>query len=317
MTSVASGDRCRFRPPDVGAVVVWEVTDYCNLSCTHCCTDSGPERDRTYELDADTMRQAASDMVRAGVTEFYFSGGEPFVRLDLLDLIASIDPSTVEVYCNTNGYYVDEKVAARLANTAMRRVTVSIDGHTRGIHALVRGKATSYDRAVNAVRVLLASGVPVRVSHVIHPGNLDHVEGFCETMAGLGVSAMVLNTVFPAGRAARFPALALDSSQMASLAPRLDDLATSYGARGVSIDHSVGKPPTSDIEGCPAGRTVFYVAANGDVSTCSWLYKIDPGRFTLGNLAQASFASLHATAEENLRGVRALATHCPLPMLDR
>lgn len=315
MTATASGDRCRFRPPDAGAVVVWEVTDYCNLSCTHCCTDSGPERDRTYELDAETMRQAASDMVQAGVTEFYFSGGEPFVRLDLLDLIASIDPAAVEVYCNTNGYYVDEKVASRLANTAMRRVTVSIDGHTRDVHALVRGKATSYDRAVNAVRVLLLSGVPVRISHVVHPGNLDHVEDFCETMAGLGVTAMVLNTVFPAGRAARFPVLALDSSQMASLATRLDDLATAYGERGVSIDHSVGKPPASDIEGCPAGRTVFYVAANGDVSTCSWLYKIDPGRFALGNLARAPFAHLHATAEENLREVRTLATHCPLPVL--
>lgn len=312
--TVNDGDRCRFRPPDVGATVIWEVTDYCNLECLHCCTDSAPTRARDHDLDTGRMIATARELTVNGVTELYFSGGEPFARSDMVDIIASVD-ADVEVYCNTNGYFLDSAIASALVGTALRRMTVSIDGHNRELHALVRGKPSSYDRAVAAVRHLLAAGVPVRVSHVVHPANVNHVAHFCEEMAALGVTAAVINTVFPAGRAARNPHLTLSSDRERQLLSELEGLKTRYSERGMQIDHSVGAPEPNKTEGCPGGHTVYFVAANGDVSTCSWLYKIDPARFRLGNLWKSSFAEVRANVEAMMRPVRALATHCPLPAI--
>ncbi|ONK13166.1 radical SAM protein [Streptomyces sp. MP131-18] len=314
MTSTL-GDRCRFRPPETGATVIWEVTDFCNLACTHCLSDSSPERSRQDDLETARMISAVREMTEAGVTEFYFSGGEPFAREDFSDIIAAVDPGVAEVYCNTNGYYVTPEVAGALAGTALRRMTVSIDGHDRAAHALVRGKPSSFDRAVAAVQHLLAANVPVRVSHVVHPGNVDHVEEFCATMARIGVDALLINSVFLAGRAARHPQLLLPSERQQDLFDELTALQDQYAQRGIQIDHSLGTPEPNDTPGCPAGRRVFHVAPNGDLSTCSWLYKLDPDRFRLGNLKTSSYAKLLPGVEPMMGPVRALAACRPLPVM--
>jgi molybdenum cofactor biosynthesis enzyme MoaA len=103
-------------------------------------------------------------MTSSGVTEFYLTGGEPFARDDLVDIIAAIDPNVAEVYVNTNGYFITQEVADALSGTALRRITVSVDGHNREAQALVRHKPTSFDRAIVGVERLLAAGVPVRVN---------------------------------------------------------------------------------------------------------------------------------------------------------
>lgn len=309
------GDRCRFRPPAEGATVVWEVTNYCNLSCTHCLSDSSPQIPRTDDLGTPRFLDAVREMTSSGVTEFYLSGGEPFARDDLVDIIAAIDPNVAEVYVNTNGYFITQEVAEALPETALQRVTVSVDGHNREIQSLVRGKPTSFDRAVRGVERLLTAGVPVRVSHVVHPGNVDYVTDFCAEMARIGAEALVINSVFPAGRAARHPELGLPAQRRQKLFDELTELQAKYKRLGIQIDHSLGKPLPSDVEGCPAGQSVFFVAPNGDVSTCSWLYKLDEDRFRLGNLKENSFGELRAGVETMMRPVRELAERCPLPVL--
>jgi MoaA/NifB/PqqE/SkfB family radical SAM enzyme len=311
----ATGDRCRFRPPVEGATVVWEVTNYCNLSCTHCLSDSSPQIPRTDDLSTSRFLDTVREMTSSGVTEFYLTGGEPFARGDLVDIIAAIDANVAEVYVNTNGYFITQEVANTLRGTALRRITVSVDGHNRESQALVRLKPTSFDRAVVAVKRLLAAGVPVRISHVVHPGNVDHVAEFCAGMARMGVEALVINSVFPAGRAARHPELPLSTGRKQELFEELTELQARYKQVGMQIDHSLGKPQPSDVEGCPAGRSVFFVAPNGDFATCSWLYKLDQDRFRLGNLEETSFTELRAGVEAMMRPVRDLATACPLPML--
>ncbi|MFI0141484.1 MULTISPECIES: radical SAM protein [Streptomyces] len=309
------GDRCRFRPPAEGATVVWEVTNYCNLSCKHCLSDSSPQIPRSSDLSTTRFLDAVREMTSSGVTEFYLTGGEPFARDDLVDIIAAIDPNVAEVYVNTNGYFITQEVADALSGTALRRITVSVDGHNREAQALVRHKPTSFDRAIVGVERLLAAGVPVRVSHVAHPGNVDYVAEFCAQMALLGVEALVINSVFPAGRAARHPELALTAERKQELFDELTELQAKYRQLGMQIDHSLGKPQPSDVEGCPAGQSVFFVAPNGDLATCSWLYKLDQDRFRLGNLEEASFTELRAGVEAMMRPVRELATACPLPVL--
>lgn len=310
-----TGDRCRFRPPTEGATVVWEVTNYCNLSCTHCLSDSSPQIPRTDDLSTSRFLDTVRDMASSGVTEFYLTGGEPFTRDDLVDIIAAIDPKVAEVYANTNGYFITQEIADALSGTALRRITVSVDGHNRESQALVRLKPASFDRAIVAVERLLAAGVPVRVSHVVHPGNVDHVSEFCAEMARMGVEALVINSVFPAGRAARHPELALPAGRKQKLFDELTELQAKYKQLGMQIDHSLGKPQPSDVEGCPAGQSVFFVAPNGDLATCSWLYKLDQDRFRLGNLEEASFTELRAGVEAMMRPVRELATACPLPVI--
>lgn len=308
-------ESCRFRHPPKGAMVIWELTRYCNLACLHCCTDSDPRVKRDGDLSTDVIRQAITEMLDLDVREFFFSGGEPLTRPDFTDLVASIDGGRADVFANTNGYYLSADVARRLATTALRRMTISIDGSRADIHAKLRGKPTSYDRAITAVRSCLTQGVPVRVSHVAAAPNLHGVEEFVRQMVDLGVDQIVVNTVFPAGRAARHPELLLDSDQSAALEQRLHLLRAECREVGVDLDFSLGAGASDDVPaGCPAGRQVLYIAADGSVSGCSWLYKLDPERFTAGNLHDEPFSAIAARLR---RPNTEFASHegCPLPLL--
>jgi MoaA/NifB/PqqE/SkfB family radical SAM enzyme len=254
-------------------------------------------------------------MTAAGVCEFFFSGGEPLTRPDFVDIVAAVDPHRADVFVNTNGYYLTDAVAQRLAGTALRRVTVSIDGATRDIHALFRGKPTSYDQAVRAVLACRGAGLQVRVSHVVGAPNFGGVEEFVQRMIDLGVDRIVINTVFPAGRAGRYPHLQLTVEQVAQLEARLKTLRAASHEVGVDLDFSMGEPDAEDVpRGCPAGRQVLYVAADGTVSGCSWLFKLAPDRFAVGNLHDEPYTALaERLASQNL----SFAGHhgCPLPTL--
>lgn len=139
-----------------------------------------------------------------GIVEAVVTGGEPFLRKELtLGLIETLAGEGVGVTLNTNGWFVDEDVAARLG--ALRGVTahVSLDGARAGLHDGSRGVPGSWRRAVEGIDRLLGAGVGVCVVHVVTPDNAAAVPDFLEQMWSLGVPWVRVTPVVVTGAAAR------------------------------------------------------------------------------------------------------------------
>ena len=66
--------------------VIWEVTKYCNYQCKHCCA-SADLVDTKDELDTKKCKEVLKQLKDFGVEEIYFSGGEPFSRNDILEIL--------------------------------------------------------------------------------------------------------------------------------------------------------------------------------------------------------------------------------------
>lgn len=312
---MATRELCRFRLPRRGVAVLWEITRYCNLACLHCCTESSPAISRANDLSTDACISAIDEMLTFGVKEFYFSGGEPFARNDFIDIASSINGA--DVYVNTNGYYLTHTVAERLKDTALAGVTVSVDGATPGTHAAFRGRQTSWHKAIGAIRACLDTSLPLRVSHVVGIPNVHELEHFVASMHTLGVASIVVNTVFPVGRAGLHSELQLSSEAIATLAQRLEQLRDRYREEGLKIDFSLGPANHAGIPAaCPAGVQLLYISCDGDVSGCSWLYKLDPRTHRGGNLHADTFDTIaYRLGVMNTE----LRQHdgCPLPHLRR
>ncbi len=306
---------CRFRHPPVGAMVIWELTRFCNLACLHCCTESSPRLARDTDLSTEAIVRAIQEMQGAGVTEFFFSGGEPLSRSDFAEIVEAVDIGRAEAFVNTNGYWLDHALAERLATSALGRVTISLDGSTPEEHARVRLRRDSYFRALRAIDACNAAGIPVRVSHAIGSTNASGLEQFVEVVVQRGVKSIVMNTIFAAGRATAHPELLLPRTRLAEIEQRLVSLRDQYATAGVVIDFSFGGNEATDLpRACVAGTRVLYVSATGDLSGCSWLYKLDPGRFTVGNLRVDSFADLGGRLQMQAQEFSGVPG-CPLPML--
>lgn len=196
-------ERCRFRPPQRTRVLIWEVIDYCNLQCLHCCTDSGPWLPRKSAVTTEIAIRLLRNLLSVGVSDIVFSGGEPFFRTDFVEMLEAADSSTLEMFVNTNGYLVSRETARRVASAGLRRLTISLDGHNAEVHNRIRKHPKAFRRAVNAISECVDAGVPVRVSGVITPDLVDHVEEWIELVYSLGARVAVLNTMFPVGRGAQ------------------------------------------------------------------------------------------------------------------
>jgi MoaA/NifB/PqqE/SkfB family radical SAM enzyme len=205
--------RSGVRPPvDQPVGVKLELTYRCNLRCGFCYTDS-PRRtlEGTLDLPDDAWRGIVDDAIDLGVIEAVVTGGEPLLRRELaLELIERLGRAGVGVSLNTNGWFVDDELADRLAAVRGIRVHVSIDGASAQVHDVSRGVPGSWRRAVEAVDRLLARGVAVQAIHVVNPANAPTLDECLEHMWLLGVRAVGMSTVVPIGAAARAPGWAID-----------------------------------------------------------------------------------------------------------
>ena len=134
----------------------------CNLSCTHCFVSSGPGDLRHPLMDRGAVRARVLEAVALGVRECYFTGGEPFMNPELIEMLADtlvLAPCTVL----TNGLLLSSNRVATLAglSEASRHsleIRVSLDGPEAATHDRFRG-AGSFARALESLARLTGAGM--------------------------------------------------------------------------------------------------------------------------------------------------------------
>ncbi|MHB1023849.1 MAG: radical SAM protein [Acidobacteriaceae bacterium] len=147
------------------------VTDKCNLKCSYCYN----RLDRTQklklerenqiapELNTSEMKSLLDQLVSNGARRILFTGGEPLLRKDLLELIRYTrslsdirkqhGESAVKIELLTNAILINEQVADELC-TYVDTVTISLDGHEPHHHDVSRGKG-AFDATVESIRTLV------------------------------------------------------------------------------------------------------------------------------------------------------------------
>ncbi len=133
----------------------------CNLECRHCFISCSPHNHSFGFLDIDTVRRFLDESIPLGVKEYYFTGGEPFLHpqlVEILELTLGYGPATVL----TNGTVLKDAGLERLraadqASPYSLEFRVSLDGFTSQENDPVRGEGT-FDRILRGVRQLLSHG---------------------------------------------------------------------------------------------------------------------------------------------------------------
>jgi cyclic pyranopterin phosphate synthase len=153
------------------------LTDRCNLRCTYCMPADGlPWLDRQQALTADeVVRLVTIAVVDLGVRQVRFTGGEPLLRKDLLEIVercAAIDPRP-ELSLTTNAIGLAERAEA-LAAAGLDRVNVSLDSlHAQTFAEITRRPFLA--RVLEGVDAAARAGLgPVKINAVLLPGVNDH-----------------------------------------------------------------------------------------------------------------------------------------------
>jgi PqqA peptide cyclase len=178
----------------------YEITYKCNLRCMMCYNASGAADGRTDMTDEEWMA-VADESCRMGVLEAIVSGGEPFLRPDLVfRLLDFFRKNWIVPHLITNGWFITPEIARRLAEYPFGFIQVSIDGHTPEIHDRVRQVKGSWDRATRALQYLSSQGLPCRLAHTAVKFNYQHVPEIVDLAIALGARTVIFGKALAQGR---------------------------------------------------------------------------------------------------------------------
>ncbi|MCK8824447.1 putative heme d1 biosynthesis radical SAM protein NirJ1 [Fuchsiella alkaliacetigena] len=168
-----------------GPVVVWNMTRTCNLSCTHCYSDS---ENKSYdgELSTEEAKQFIDDLADFKVPVLLFSGGEPLIREDIFELAEYTAQKGIRPTISTNGTLITKEVAQRLKDIGVGYVGISLDGMPE-TNDKFRGKEGAFDRALEGMHNCLEIEQRVGLRFTINRHNFAELNDIFDLIEEEGI----------------------------------------------------------------------------------------------------------------------------------
>ena len=295
---------------DKKPVVVWNCTRTCNLRCVHCYAHSDARRCEG-ELTTVEAKAMIDDLAAFGTPVLLFSGGEPCLRDDLVELMAYAKSAGMRVVISTNGTLITEEAARQYAEVGLSYVGVSIDGASPETHDAFRGMEGSFERAMQGIRNARAAGIKVGLRMTINKRNWHEVEGVFDIMKREQINRACFYHLVYTGRGSELIDEDLDHEETRTCMRLLMDLTRQWFDEG-------GRPEILTVDNHADGPFIYLellrenperaaevmelLRFNGGNSTgngigcVSWDGEVYPDQFwrhfSLGNVRQRPFSEI-------------------------
>ncbi len=277
---------------DAPICLTWELTYACNLQCVHCLSSSGQRDDR--ELSTAEAKRVLDELREMQVFYINIGGGEPMVRRDFFELLEYATGIGIGVKFSTNGAFIDQEKARRLAALDYLDIQISLDGTDEATNDAVRGEG-SYALARRAMDNLRDAGFgPFKISVVVTRHNVSQLDEFKRLADSYGAQLRITR-LRPSGRGADtwhelHPTNAQQREIYGWLLAHGENVLT-----GDSFFHlnALGDP-LPGLNMCGAGRVVCLIDPIGDVYACPFVIHEE---FRAGNIRDAGFATIWKTSD--------------------
>src|SRR5512142_642183 len=181
-------------------VVIWEMTQACDLACLHCRASAQPSRD-PRELSTNEAKRLMDTIRTMGPPLFVLTGGDPLKRPDTISLVEYGTSIGLRVALTPSGTpLMTPPVLASLRDAGLARLAVSLDGSNAAIHDRFRGVPGSFEWSVRMLHAARELGLSTQVNTTISSNNLDDVEPLIALMGELGIALWSVFVVVPTGR---------------------------------------------------------------------------------------------------------------------
>jgi SynChlorMet cassette radical SAM/SPASM protein ScmF len=152
-------------------------------------------------LSTAEIRDILDQALPLGLETVKITGGEPFVRDDIVEIVSYAHGLGLSVLIESNAMLLTEEVVQALARSGgLGRVAVSLDGATPDSHAMLRGSRVSFEAAIQGIERLVRHGAQVQIISCLHRGNAQEMEDLIALATRLGASSIKFNPIMQLGR---------------------------------------------------------------------------------------------------------------------
>jgi MoaA/NifB/PqqE/SkfB family radical SAM enzyme len=272
----------------------FNITKRCNLYCSHCYNSSGEQH--SPELDFDTIVTVLEELEQRGIFKVTLAGGEPLFHPSIDAILDFLNGKALDVSIVTNGIPVsEERVQAFAACSALRSITVSIDGANAEDNDLVRGK-NAFARAtlgLKLIRRVFPRAVAVRVT--LTRCNIERICELPQLLSEWGVSALKVNRVNPYGRAVDNPGVLLTEEEYKDARGRLQVRCEEENISLEVPSFKYQQTLSGQVGLCRAGEESMEIDGDGNVYPCSFSF----GRFLAGNVRSCTFVDILSALQQH------------------
>lgn len=306
-------------------LLFWESTAACNLECIHCRRLDVAKELAKEDLTTQEAFRFIDDLATMGNPILVLSGGEPLYRPDIFEIARyAADTGRVKVAMATNGTLIDERIAKKIVEAGVERVSISLDGADAKTHDEFRKLPGSFEKALHGFRLLKKLGMSLQINSTIANHNVHQLQDLYQLALQLRADALHIFMLVPVGCGVEIAEDQMLSAQKyeetlnlfydlareakiqtkATCAPHyfriLRQRAKETGGMPAIKDphlrgHGMpkgGHPSMAAMtKGCLAGTGVCFISHKGEVFPCGYL------PVTSGNVRTKSFAEIWRTSE--------------------
>ena len=296
-------------------VVFWNLTDRCNLRCTHCYGSSGPGRTAEGELTTAEALGVIDDLADTGVPLILFSGGEPLLRRDIWELAVHARERGLRMALSTNGTLITPGIARRIRDCGIEYAGISLDGACAGTHDRFRNSPGAFEQSIRAFSACKEAGLRCGVRVTLTNENYRELEALVDLALFLGASRFCLYWLVPTGRGSdSYARLQLGRDQVTEALALLyrkaketdpasmEFLTVDAPQDCIHLLASMEQDGSEDLAdarglleslkgGCSAGTRVANIDAQGNVYPCQFARSPE---FLVGNIRNRPFSRIWA-----------------------
>lgn len=290
-------------------LVVWNVTNRCNLRCKHCYISA---EDRKYqdELTTAEAEEFIRNLADLQIPVLLFSGGEPLIREDIFHLSKLATELGVRVVLSTNGTLITPEMAESIKESGMQYVGISLDG-LHDIHDEFRCMPGAMDRSIEGIKNCMKLGINSGVRFTVNKYNREDLAGIIDLLVQEGIPRFCMYHLVYSGRGKKIVNMDTNLEEKRETIEFLIDKTIELYEKGVKAEiltvdnHADGvyiynylmkKNPERAEEvmqllkmhgGCSAGTKFANVDPQGNVHPCQFWQHVN-----LGNVRERKFGDI-------------------------
>jgi PqqA peptide cyclase len=288
-----------------------ELTHRCPLRCPYCSNPLELSR-ASAELDTATWSRVFTEAAALGVLQVHFSGGEPLVRRDLIELVAEATRAGLYVNLITSGVRLDAERLTRLVEAGLEHVQLSLQDSDPVNGDRIAGLPGAQQAKRAAAALVCAAGLPLTVNAVVHRQNLERLDDIIDLAVSLGAERLEVAHVQYYGWALANRAALLPSREQLDRATATVEAARAHLAGQLVIDYVVPDYYAHRPKACMGGwgRRFLNVTPAGKVLPCHAAETLPGLHFP--TVAEASLSEIwyHSAAFERFRGTAWMPEPC-------
>ena len=263
----------------MATIAQWDINNECNLNCKHCRVS---EKNDNEKLSLKEAKNLLAECWYNGITMLNLSGGEPFLRNDIFEIL-DYAQKFEDIVITTNGTLLNDEKCKNLSEYKNIKLSISLDG-LEETHDKFRRKKGVFKKVVDTLPILNKYNIKYAIKYTLSKETAKDAVELLNLVAKLGAKEFNVRRVIVAGNANKD--MVLSNEDYKNIIRELIQ-----NCRKLNVKFRTGDPllipifseewgidiKNDDLSkiyaGCQAGDEIIYIDYKGNVGACSYIPK--------------------------------------------